>query len=388
MPLRFQIEHSPSLSRCPTMPAMAPSSFIPQARALAWHGFFTLVFCLLLAGSLTALGLADWRSNAAYSVPIGLCSWLVIDLGRLAWTSEPDIPWPAGWRGPVLVAAGIGVGWLLGSAVGDWWLFGRPGWGGGGKWLMSLLITVVASVLASWLFYQRGKGRYLQAHMASAQRDAAEARLKLLEVQLEPHMLFNTLANLRALMLTDAPRAQVMLDHLIAYLRATLGASRTTLHPLEDEFARLADYLALMAMRMGPRLAYALELPEPLRGVAVPPLLLQPLVENAIRHGLEPLVAGGRIEVQAGVLQAAGQAPRLRLSVRDTGADPSAGPNASEPDGTQFGLQQVRERLATLYGAASTLELIAFSAGGTSAVITFPLKSNAYDGTPRPDRRG
>jgi signal transduction histidine kinase len=351
------------------MPNMTASALAPQARALAWHGFFTLVFCLLLAGSLTALGLADWRSNAAYSVPIGLTSWLVIDLGRLAWTSAPDIPWPAGWRGPVLVAAGIGAGWLLGSAVGDWWLFGRLGWSSGGKWLMSLLITVVATVLASVFFYQRGQARYLQAHMARAQRDAAEARLKLLEVQLEPHMLFNTLANLRALMATDVPRAQAMLDHLIAYLRATLGASRATLHPLEDEFARLADYLALMAMRMGPRLVYALDLPEPLRGLPVPPLLLQPLVENAIRHGLEPQVAGGRIDVQARLLQAPDQAARLRIEVRDTGP----GPGGGEP-GTAFGLQQVRERLATLYGTSATLELIAISAGGTSAVVTFPLK--------------
>ena len=182
-------------------------------------------------------------------------------------------------------------------------------------------------------------------------------------------MLFNTLANLRALMATDVPRAQAMLDHLIAYLRATLGASRATLHPLEDEFARLADYLALMAMRMGPRLVYALDLPEPLRGLPVPPLLLQPLVENAIRHGLEPQVAGGRIDVQARLLQAPDQAARLRIEVRDTGP----GPGGGEP-GTAFGLQQVRERLATLYGTSATLELIAISAGGTSAVVTFPLK--------------
>ena len=167
------------------MPNMTASALAPQARALAWHGFFTLVFCLLLAGLLTALGLAGWRTNMAYSVPIGLISWLVIDLGRLAWTSEPDIPWPAGWRGPVLVAAGIGAGWLLGSALGDWWLLGQLRWSSD-KWLISLLITVVASVAASVFFYQRSTARYLQAHMARAQRDAAEARLKLLEVQLEP----------------------------------------------------------------------------------------------------------------------------------------------------------------------------------------------------------
>ena len=331
----------------------------------------TLVFCLLLAGALTALGLADWRSNAAYSVPIGLTSWLVIDLGRLAWTSAPDIPWPAGWRGPVLVAAGIGAGWLLGSAVGDWWLFGRLGWSSSGKWLMSLLITVVATVLASVFFYQRGQARYLQAHMARAQRDAAEARLKLLEVQLEPHMLFNTLANLRALMATDVPRAQAMLDHLIAYLRATLGASRAVLHPLAEEFDRLRDYLELMAVRMGPRLTYQLDLPDALRTVPVPALLLQPLLENAIRHGLEPQLAGGHIAVQARTVSGA-TGPCLQLQVDDTGVGLSAGAPGTAHG---FGLTQVRERLATLYGAQSALELIAASAGGVSARVTFPLKS-------------
>lgn len=163
----------------------------------------------------------------------------------------------------------------------------------------TLVITVVASTAISFFFYSRGKAAHLQARMAQAQRDATEARLKLLEAQLEPHMMFNTLANLRVLIATDPPRAQAMLDHLIAYLRATLGGARATLHPLVDEFARLTDYLELMAVRMGPRLGYTLELPDTLREVPVPPLLLQPLVENAIRHGLEPQVKGGHITVRA-----------------------------------------------------------------------------------------
>src|SRR5690606_22156517 len=125
-----------------------------------------------------------------------------------------------------------------------------------------------------------------------AQRQASEARLRLLESQLEPHMLFNTLANLRALIGSDPPRAVEMLDRLNAFLRATLAASRSAAgaqrHTLRDEFARLDDYLALMAVRMGPRLRVVLSLPEPLADCPVPALLLQPLVENAIRHGLEP----------------------------------------------------------------------------------------------------
>jgi sensor histidine kinase YesM len=105
-----------------------------------------------------------------------------------------------------------------------------------------------------------------------------------------------------------------MLDHLIEYLRATLSASRSSMHTLEQEFARLHDYLALMAVRMGPRLKYTLDLPDALKSINVPPLLLQPLVENSIQHGLEPKVQGGNIAVQARQV-----GNLLVLEVTDTG---------------------------------------------------------------------
>src|SRR3569623_437905 len=112
-------------------------------------------------------------------------------------------------------------------------------------------------------------------------------------------MLFNTLANLRALSGVDPNRAQEMLDHMIAYLRATLNASRAASHSLQAEFDRLQDYLELMAIRMGPRLRFTLDLPGALAQDTVPSLLLQPLVENAIQHGLEPKVGGGEVRVAA-----------------------------------------------------------------------------------------
>ena len=231
---------------------------------------------------------------------------------------------------------------------------------------------MVAGIAISFFFYSRAKAEHLQRHMAQAQHEATQARLKLLEAQLEPHMLFNTLANLRVLVASDPARAQAMLDHLIAYLRATLSASRATLHPWADEMDRLRDYLELMAVRMGPRLAYALEVPEALHAIPVPPLLLQPLVENAIRHGLEPQVEGGRITVRA--CTDANQ--RLVLEVCDTGAGLAAGaPATSSAPGRSFGLAQVRERLSTLYGDQGTIELIAQPAGGTCARVQFPYKS-------------
>jgi LytS/YehU family sensor histidine kinase len=202
-------------------------------------------------------------------------------------------------------------------------------------------------------------------------------------------MMFNTLANLRVLIGLDPPRAQAMLDHLIAYLRSTLTASRAGQHPLADEFDRLSDYLALMAIRMGPRLQVTLDLPEELRDVPVPPLLLQPLVENAIHHGLEPCVAGGHIAVRAwrsrtGIPtdSATGSTlgGHLHLQVSDTGqgtavahSSSSTGTNTSPSTGTGFGLAQVRERLATTYGPGASLTLIANKPTGTSANVQIPL---------------
>ncbi|MCZ2406348.1 MAG: histidine kinase [Burkholderiales bacterium] len=341
-------------------------------RSLLRHGLVSAAFSCAIALALTVTGQGAWDVQLAYSLSIGLVAWLVIDLGRLPLASEGG--WPAGWRGALLIAAGVGTGYVVGTALGDAYSgHSAPLWQREAV-PTSLVITVVAGAAISFFFYSRAQARQLQLQMAQAQRDAAEARLKLLEAQLEPHMLFNTLANLRVLVAAEPARAQAMLDHLIAYLRATLGGSRATQHPLADEFERLRDYLELMAVRMGPRLAYQLDLPEALRAVAVPPLLLQPLVENAIRHGLEPQVAGGRITVRAGTRPGA-TGPRLVLEVQDTGVGLPARPPAGDAPGSHFGLAQVRERLATLHGSDFTLDLIAGSAGGTSVTITFPLKT-------------
>jgi len=342
-----------------------------DTRSFLLHGLISAVFCCAIALALTVSGQGAWDVQLAYSLGIGIVAWLVIDLGRAWLTRQNSEAWPPGWRGILLIAAGIATGYVAGTAIGTAYSGSTPHPHGP---LSGLAITIAAGAGISFFFYSQGKARYLQAHMAQAQRDAAEARLKLLEAQLEPHMLFNTLANLRVLVATDPPRAQAMLDHLIAYLRATLGASRATQHPLADEFERLRDYLELMAVRMGPRLAYQLDLPEGLRAASVPPLLLQPLVENAIRHGLEPQVEGGRITVRAGTRPGpAGM--RLVLEVLDTGTGLAAQAPAGDAPGSHFGLAQVRERLATLHGSDFTLDLIAGSAGGTSVTITFPFKS-------------
>lgn len=313
-----------------------------------------------------------------YSVLIGTFTWAIIDLGREVMPSAAETGWPHGWRGVALVVVGIVVGYLAGTLLADtlcvhYFHFYPAGASlSGADQRTSILITAIAGLVGTFYFYAVNKSAYLEGKMAEARMHATEARLKLLETQLEPHMLFNTLANLRVLIGTDPARAQDMLDRIIAYLRATLSASRSTQHPLENEFDRLRDYLELMAVRMGPRLAYTLDLPDALREVPVPPLLLQPLVENAIRHGLEPQVEGGHVTVRA-TTRPGGSGPQLVLEVIDTGVGLPQQLPASGP-GQSFGLAQARERLATLHGTAGTLELIAEKAGGTRASITFPLK--------------
>ncbi len=339
------------------------------------HGLQVLAFCCVIAVFTTMIWPQPGYSHQlVYSLCIGTLTWAVIEFGRLLVPlrhcyRNPETGghgWPKGWRGVALTAAGIAAGFLGGTRLARL-LLGAPVEQPRADLLLALLVTVAAGTVASFYFHARGQQAALRAGKAAAERDATEARLRLLQSQLEPHMLFNTLANLRALIGVDPPAAQRMLDRLDGYLRATLSASRATAHPLSLEFERLRDYLALMAIRMGPRLVASFDLPEPLRALPVPPLLLQPLVENTIRHGLEPQLGGGRIEVSA-----AREGDRLLLTVRDTGAGFDAA--AAPPAGAHFGLAQVRERVASAYGGRGTVELQSRPGQGTTVRITLPLQ--------------
>ena len=369
----------------PSLPgALAPSGHSPWRRAgvqLLRGGAMVLVLNLAIATLLTVGGLGPFKSNLVVSMCIGLVCWLIIDGGRHAvavlrdrWRAARGLPpgRPFGFPGwhwlLALCALGLVLGPVLGNLLaaqisGDHipglWPF--AGSGTGMTWLLTLLASAIAVLTLSLL----ERLSHARADAEAARRVAAENQLKLLESQLEPHMLFNTLANLRVLIAMDPPRAQAMLDRLIAFLRATLNASRSSMHPLATEFERIGDYLALMGVRMGQRLQTQLSLPAELQAVGVPPLLLQPLVENCIKHGLEPNIQGGRIEVSA-----ARDGRQLVLSVLDSGVGLGA---TAQPGESRFGLQQVRERLQTLHGGRANLELQDAAGGGTLARIRLPL---------------
>ncbi len=308
------------------------------------------------------------------------CSAIIQSLNRLllhllnAYRPAGQAPRPwLGW--PWLIASlifGTILGYAIGSSLGDW-VTGRMVNGLGAlnpqQAMAVLLVSLIPGIAVTLYFVARARVESAHALAMSAQRAAAENQLRLLQSQLEPHMLFNTLANLRVLIGMDPARAQQMLDQLIAFLRATLTASRAENHPLQDEFDRLRDYLALMQIRMGQRLRTTLSLPEDLANTPIAPLLLQPLVENAIKHGLEPAIDGGELIISA---QRLGE--QLQLEVQDSGVGLEQASLRSESlPGTRFGLQQVRERLATLYGEHARLTLGPAPGGGTLARILLPL---------------
>lgn len=336
----------------------------PAAPTLWHHALQVAVLNTVIALSLTAFGSRPLLENLVYSQCIGGAIWALIE-SCVRWAVHD---WETQWRRmvllvPLCVVAGYLLGTLLGGALlqqdslAFWQTNPR-------KTLGLLAMSLGAGTLGTYHYLSRGQVAAARERALTAQRHATEARLKLLETQLEPHMLFNTLANLRALIGSDPARAQGMLDRLIDYLRATLAASRTGTHALATEFDRLRDYLELMQVRMGPRLRYTLTLPEALRNHPIPPLLLQPLVENAIQHGLEPSVAGGEVQVVASLQHGA-----LQLAVADTGVGMAA---AAAPAGSGFGLAQVRERLLTTYGAQAQMAVTANPPHGTRVVLTLP----------------
>ena len=343
--------------------------------SVARHYLQVVAFCFVVAVVTSLIWPAKgYLLQAGYALSVGTITWLVIEFGRHVFDekhchqgADGSHGWPKGWRGLLLTALGIACGFMLGDPLGDR-LFSFNTVNTPRDNRLSLAVTIVAGGIASFYFHARGKAANMLAKINAAERDASEAKLKLLETQLEPHMLFNTLANLRALITLDPPRAVTMLDRLDSYLRVTLAGSRAVSHPLSAEFDRLGDYLELMAVRLGPRLRYTLDLPAALRDVHVPPLLLQPLVENAIRHAIEPQVEGGEI-----VVRARSDGARLTLEVCDTGT--GLAPDAQPAEGGGFGLQQVKERLAAVHGEEGVLRLTPLHDGGCCASISFPVAS-------------
>ncbi len=207
-----------------------------------------------------------------------------------------------------------------------------------------------------------------EAHQSGLQqiqleRQMTEARLQSLRAQIEPHFLFNTLANVHRLYQTDPALGRTMLANFVAYLRAALPQMRSDETTLKQEVDLARAYLNVLQVRMGARLQFRLDVPNALNGLPFPPLALSTLTENAIKHGLNPLPEGGSIEIRANV-----QDGTLKVEVADTGA------GLTQSSGSGAGLANLRARLAALYGDAASLSIAANLPRGIRATIALPIR--------------
>ncbi len=315
--------------------------------------------------------------NWVFSNAIGACCYLLIRTSSyLLWRESPP-NMLVFYLLSILLAP---LGFVIGSVIGAI-LFSYP-IGNVMRFQSNFISAFIAlssliSVIAAWSFWNKIKIAELmtaaekeKARTASVERQAIQAQLQLLQAQIEPHMLFNTLANLQGLIAIDPERAQHMLAQLIVYLRATLSSSRAESTYLKHEFVLIQAYLDLLAIRMGKRLSYKLNLPHELEQEKIPPMLLQPLVENAIKHGLEPKVEGGAITISASKNQ-----HQIVLIVSDTGLGLPFNfqENAViENSHSHVGNTNIRERLFALFGTRAEFSLKPNSPDGAVATITLP----------------
>ena len=233
------------------------------------------------------------------------------------------------------------------------------------------LISVVLSSIVFAIHLPRERAARAQVlvaqertRVAAAERETAIARMQLLEAQVEPHFLYNTMAHVVGLIDAEPASAKRMLERLIVLLRSTAGAANGG-GTLEAQVDHLRAYLDILALRMGPRLAWTIDVAPDLAALSLPPMLLQPVVENAIKHGLEPKVEGGSIAVEAGR-----EGQSLVLTVTDTGLGFSA---RRIGDSTGLGLANLRSRLATVYGAKAALTIEDNIPAGARVTIALPL---------------
>ncbi|MFT3955092.1 MAG: histidine kinase [Piscinibacter sp.] len=239
--------------------------------------------------------------------------------------------------------------------------------------LITATVLVVAPLLALGALYRerdaqaRNQALTFALERSQLERQALDARLRLLHAQIEPHFLFNTLANVQALVESGSPQAGPVLKSLIAYLRAAMPRLDDRNATLGDEVALVRAYLELMLMRMPDRLAYTIDVPAELLGESFPPMALITLVENAIRHGIDPSEQGGRIELQA--RRDADGALSLRVADSGVGLDEGAAPGT--------GLANLRERLAMFFGAGARLELAENPPHGVVVTLSCPPKEAA-----------
>jgi sensor histidine kinase YesM len=270
----------------------------------------------------------------------------------------------------IVSVIGVFAGYALGSALLDWPQLMTSVFSPQGATSILLLAVIISATLAAIFFARERQAKAEaefqreRARVEAAEKQTRVAQLQLLEAQIEPHFLYNTLANVISLIDAEPATAKHMIERLIDYLRRaaviTDGADATLGHQVD----LLRTYLDLIVLRMGSRLSYRIDVPPELAALPLPPMLLQPVVENAIKHGIEPKISGGEVSVTA-----RRQGDRLLLAVTDDGL----GVRTTRVAGsTGLGLANLRARLSTMHGARATLA-IEDRQPGTRVTIDLPM---------------
>lgn len=368
----------------PTLKQALRSSLVLQkhhteplwARLLVGGALALAVALALLMASVFLMAQPEmkwWNSSISDNLVLGTCAattmlllirvleWLLPSAWIDALFARHD------WRPVVLMSTVLFAGAALGVRAG----FGLLGqlhdfdmWGKfAGVPLIQLkfLIFVVVILAANWVWW------LLRAKEKALAQQAAESQLRMLQAQIEPHFLFNTLANVQSLIASDPPRAQLMLESFTDYLRASLGQMRANDSSVAAELETARNYLQLMQIRMGNRLTFSIEASDAARQALLPPLLLQPLVENAVQHGIDPKLEGGSVCVTAHVRDGT-----LEIRVDDDGVGiEHARPSARAGNGVA--LKNVSTRLETRFGTQASLSIEALNQG-TRASMALPFR--------------
>ncbi|HVF64647.1 MAG TPA: histidine kinase [Casimicrobiaceae bacterium] len=261
---------------------------------------------------------------------------------------------------------GVLCGFMLGNVVLGAETLPRWMHTGRGAVLIAFNSLLISGILLAVLLPRERAARaeaavaHERARVAAAERETALAQMRALQAQVEPHFLYNTLAHVASLIDSEPRDARTMLDRLIALLRSTAVATNGDA-TLASQVELLRAYLEILAMRMGDRLRWTIDVAPDVANVVLPPALLQPLVENAIKHGLEPKVDGGTVALDARRID-----DRLVITVSDTGVGFAAETVANS---TKLGLVGLRKRLAMLYNDAAKLTLAEQHPSGVRATI-------------------
>ncbi len=351
---------------------MSPARQGGLTRLLAWR---RLVLVLVIAGAMGVLQSPAYPSTPTYNIMgramvVGLACLIAFGVFE-GWPAR--LPrWIARWALQIIAVAFV-VPWaVLAIYVGTTMADMPPFWKDPQRLTGFMLMTVMGLLVAPWvavaaLFRQREIALQSQAEAfalerSELERKALDARLRLLQAQVEPHFLFNTLANVRELVIAQSPQARDVLDSLIAYLRAAVPRLHEPATTLGQELQLVRAYLELMRMRMPDRLQFDIHADRAALELRCPPTTVLTLVENAVRHGIDPSEEGGRIDVRVERWNG-----RCRVLVTDTGA------GLKHPgEGLGTGLAALSERLELVFGREVLVRLAPLEPRGAKAEAEFP----------------